>query len=139
MIIEAKTVPGTKNIPIEQLVNRIGKYLNKNLDGVYKFKIGNSEVNLYLVVYYQIPMLSKRPGEGKTLSDLYEMNFNLNLTSYANKIRVNLIEIAPDEQTVGHFVLDSSQVQDMLVARKIIVDKLIKIINKKFEGYEFIF
>ena len=95
--------------------------------------------DLYTVAYYQIPQLSAKPGGETTYSDMYEMSFNINFTTYSNKIRVNIIELSPDEQTVGHFVVDSSKLQEMKPAKEYVMNKIYKILNKYFEGYEFIF
>lgn len=139
MIILCKTVPGTKNIPVSQLINRIGKYLKKTIGGAYSMKIGVNECTVNIVVYYQVPYLPDKPGGELTYSDLKEMSYSLNMTTYANKLRVNLIEISPEEQTLGHFVLPEDKIQDMLQARSLILGKVTSILNKTFQGYEFVF
>lgn len=140
MIIKCgKTQVSTINVPPGQLVKRIGKYLKKTISGAYNYVIGANECSLKLIVYYQVPYLPDKPGGEMTYSDLKEMEFDLSLATYSNKIRVNLIEISPEEKTLGHFVLPPEKLYDMIEARKIILDKVTKILNKTFEGYEFIF
>jgi len=139
MIIESKAQASTKNIPIEQLVNRIGKYLSKTLDGVYNYKKNVQTFDLYTVVYYQYPIMPSRPGGEKRYSDLEEMRLNISLTSYSNKIRVNLIEISPEEQTLKHFVLREKDTIELVVAREKIESEIRKTLNKVFEGYIFIY
>jgi len=139
MIIESKAQASTKNIPIEQLVNRIGKYLSKTLDGVYNYKKNVQTFDLYTVVYYQYPIMPSRPGGEKRYSDLEEMRLNISLTSYSNKIRVNLIEISPEEQTLKHFVLREKDIIELVVAREKIESEIRKTLNKVFEGYIFIY
>ncbi len=142
MIIECKSKkgnPNTKDVPVSQLINRVGKYLKRTIDGVYDYSTGANTCNLKMVAYYQFPQLSKKPGGPTTYSDLYEMSFDISLTTYANKVRVNLIEISPEEQTLGHFVVGPEKLYDMIEARDLILNKLRKILNKYFEGYEFVF
>lgn len=129
----------TPKIPVNQQVNRLGRWLNQNLDGVYKFKIGVNTCDIYLVVYYQYEMMGERPGDPKRMSDLYEMKLNINITTYSNKIRVNLIELSPEERTLGHFVINDDLAQDIAVCRKYVLEKVQSILHKVFEGYEFIF
>lgn len=125
--------------PASQIVNDLGKYMYKSLDGSYRMNKSGNMFDLYTVAYYQIPQLSSKPGGETTYSDMYEMSFNINFTTYSNKIRVNIIELSPDEQTVGHFVVDSSKLQEMKPAKEYVMNKIYKILNKYFEGYEFIF
>lgn len=126
-------------IPVNQQVNKLGKYLKRTLDGAYSFKISANMCDVLIVIYYQYSMMGNRPGDPMQMSDLLEMKFDINITTYANKIRVNIIEIHPDEQTLGHFVINEKQSQDILLMRDIVIDRIRKLLTKTFQGYEFIF
>lgn len=138
-MIKKQSSPVKLAKPASQIVNDLGKYMYKSLDGSYRMNKSGNMFDLYTVAYYQIPQLSARPGGETTYSDMYEMSFNINFTTYSNKIRVNIIELSPDEQTVGHFVVDSSKLQEMKPAKDYVMNKIYKILNKYFEGYAFIF
>ena len=139
MIVTSKRQISVKNIPVEQLVNRVGNYLRRHIDGVYNYRIGVQTYDLYTVIYYQYPIMPEKPGGEVKYSELSEMNFNISLTSYSNKIRVNVIELSPDEQTICHFVLSEKDTYDMIVAREKIETEIRRVLNKLFEGYIFIF
>ena len=130
---------GTKDIPPNQLINKVGKYLKKSIDGAYSYSTGVNVCFVKLIAYYQIPKFPDKPGGEITYSDMKEMVFEIGLTTYSNKVRVNIIELDPKEQTIGHFVVEPKKLYDMVEARKLILDKINKILNKYFEGYIFIF
>lgn len=125
--------------PAGQMVNDIGMYFYRHTDGAYKFNKSSNMIDIWLRIYYQIPPMKRPDGKGYHETPVEEMRININLTSYANKMRVNLIEVHPDEQTLGHFVVDTDKLQDFEYARNLIVDRLRKRLNKMFQGYEFIF
>ena len=81
----------SKNKANGNLVNRIGQYLNKHIDGAYKMAFHPNECEIFTRMYYQVP------GNPETLD---EMKFMISVTTYANKIRVNLIEDNEYEKTV---------------------------------------
>lgn len=127
-------------IPTSQLVNKIGKYLYKHIGGADRYKISGNQNDIWFTVLYQIPEYSTRPGEGMRYSDeVYDMQININVTTYRNKIRVNLIEVSPEERTLGHFVYMPEQVQQVATICNVIIQDIAKKLNKVFADYNFIY
>ena len=120
-------------------VNQIGKYLYKNIDGAYKFKKSANTYDIWMTVYYQIPILPDKPSDKITYSDLHEMDMNISLTTYQNKIRVNIIELSPEELTLLHFTVPEKKLANLQEVRKLVLDKIETALNRYYAGYEFIF
>lgn len=124
-------------IPAGQLVNKIGKYIYKHLDGAYKFEKTPNVCDVYITVLYSIPA-----NIAKTYNidaELHEMTLNLNITTYQNKIRVNIIEMTPEECTIGFDVFPPEKLQDLNDALDLIYEKVKKRISKRYEDWDFIF
>ena len=127
-------------IPTSQLVNKIGKYLYKHISGADRYKVSGNINDVWFTVLYQIPEYSIKPGQGMRYSDeVYDMRININVTTYRNKIRVNLIEVSPEERTLGHFVYMPEQVQQVATICDDIIEDIQKRLNKIFEDYNFIY
>lgn len=124
---------------IEQKINQLGKYLYKNIDSAYEIDYGPQRVDIYFIVYYQYSVYSPDPKIKKTYSDTYEMHININLTCYSHKIRVNIIELSPDEMTLGQMILPEKKLDDLESGRELIESRIRKYINKYYEEYEFIY
>lgn len=126
-------------IPANSYVNKVGKYLYNHIDSAYKFKTSSNMYDVYMVVYYQIPYLPDRPGGDITYSDIQEMRIDINITTYLTKLRINLIQMTPDERTLDHFTIDVEKVSDIRMIFSKILDRIQKKLIKMYEGYEFIF
>lgn len=126
-------------IPGSKLVNILGKYLYKHIDGAFKYNVSGNMSDIYLYVYYQLPKLYQDWTKPDEYNDMHEMTINLNLTTYSNKVRLNLIEVSPSEKTLGHVVLDCSKLQDLKVAHELVMCKIKQILARNFKEYEFIF
>lgn len=122
-----------------QQVNRIGKYLYKNLDGAFKYKTSSNTCDVYFTLLYQIPYLQRIPGKGKQYNDVHEMVIDLNVTTYQNKVRVNIVEMDPNERTLGYDVYLPEKLEDLESAKKTILNKVIKKVSKAYENYDFLF
>lgn len=125
--------------PVNQIVNIVGKYLYNTVDSAYKIKNTTNTCDVYMKVYYQIPQLSTRPGRTKTYSDIYEMGINISLTTYQNKLRMNLIVMDPEEETLNFTVWAPEKLINLEEAKKKILTKVEKTLTKYFAEYEFIF
>lgn len=128
-----------QQLSANQKVKQIGKYLYKNIDSAYKYKSGSNEYDVYITIYYQIPYWERIPGKGSDYNDMHEMNVNINLTTYQNKVRVNVIEMDPNERTLGFDLYKPEQIQDMQIAKDLIFNKVVKRITKAYEEYDFLF
>jgi hypothetical protein len=133
------STPYYKDMPASQLVNKVVKYLNKAISGAYKFRISPNKVDIYMIVLYQIPYKSLRPGDPDKYSEVQEMHININLTTYQNKLRMNLIEMSPEERTLGFFVIPPEKITDLEFAKYWVMNNLEKTLNKLFDGYIFLF
>ncbi len=131
-------------LPLPSQVKRLGKYLKDNLTGVYKVVEPPNEYIIYTTILYQIApevrkMLKKYQKEfqGKE-EDIYEMNIYLNVTTYGQYIRVNVIQLDEYEVTLGYLRLDHEDLISLPYCKKKIVDFVKKKIETKYkdDGYE---
>ena len=140
MIITCKSDGNERfNIPANLTVKKVAKYLKKTIDSAYKLTFSSNNADVFFVVYYQKPVLSDKPGGKLTYGDLQEMHIQINLTTYQNKVRVNMYEISPSERTLGHDVFLPESLVDLNYARAEILNKIEKRVRKLYENYEFIF
>lgn len=164
-----------------QSVNKLGKYLYKNLDGAFKLDISPNTADVYVTVLYQVIIqpkmtpeqamevinhykqykrVQKSPrdteafelaleslklaaaieaGRPEVYPETQEMTLDLNITTYANKIRINIIEMEPDEKTISFDTYEAFRFADPEVA-KVVIERLVRRrISKEFEEYEFLF
>lgn len=123
-----------------QKVNRVGKYLYNHLDGAIKIKHSGNMCDVYTIVLYQIPYPQRMPGSGREHDDdVHEMILDLNITTYQNKIRVNIIETSPNARTIGYDLYDPDTLEDLDFACKLIFRKVCNKITKAYENYDFLF
>ena len=126
-------------IPVNSYVNKIGNYLYKHIDSAYDFNKSANMCNVYMSVYYQTVHPGRRPGDPDVYSDMYEMKIQINITTYQNKIRVNLIEVSPDEQTLDYSLYNEEICQDLELLKKKVINRIQKVLHKWFDEYLFIF
>ena len=131
-------------LPASKQVIRIGKYLYKHIDGAYSIKYSPNTCDVYFTLLYSVPeeliRELRKYQELYTLEkDTYEMHFNINITTYQNKVRININEISPEERTIGQTIYSPEVLMDLDSAYKKIMDKLKKQLNKRFQGYDFVF
>lgn len=129
-----QTDPSLKNI--SQFVNRLGKYLYKNIDGAFKFKNSGNMFDVWMTLLYAIPSDELQKGQEQ---DVHEMTINLNITTYQNKVRVNSIEVSPNERTLGCDVYKAERLEDFEQAKELILNKICKHIHKWYSDYEILF
>ena len=122
-----------------QQVNRVGKYLHKNIDSAFKITFSPNMCDVYMFVLYQLPRLQRIPGKGPEYNSMKEMTLNLNITTYQDKIRVNVIEISPNEKTLGHKVYTSEKLMKLEEALHLILQDVVKFLNKEYSEYDFLF
>lgn len=123
-------------------VKRLGKYLKDNLTGVFKVKEPPNEYIIYTTILYQIdPEVRKalkkyqKEFQGKE-EDIYEMNIYLSLTTYKQFIRINIIELDENEQTLGYMRLSQEDLMSLPFCKDKILKFVKKVIEKKYEDYE---
>jgi len=129
-----------KSVSTNQLVNKVGQYIYKNLDGSVKSVRSSNTYDIYTNVYYQLDRLDQVPGrQSEGYNDMHEMLINISLTTYQNKIRVNIHEVTPEEYTFGYFVVPPEKLNDVKYAKDLIYSKVCKLIAKHYDDYNFIF
>lgn len=124
----------TKIIPASQQVNRVGKFMYNSLDGAFKFKTSPNTFDVYITILYREPYV-----EGVSDPEIHEMVVDLNITTYQNKLRVNLIEISPEERTIGFDVYDPGLLVNLEYASSLIFKTVCKRIARAYKDYEFLF
>lgn len=137
IIVGANKQP--QKLSANQQVNRVGKYLYKNLDGAFKIKNSSNTCDVYTTVLYQLPYLQRIPGKGKEYNDVHEMTLNLNITTYQNKVRINIIEMDPNERTIGYDLYKPEVLDDLREAERLIYQKVCKRLSKTYQEYDFLF
>lgn len=123
IIYAAKQNPGTA-------VNKIGKYLKANIDGAFKIEFRPMECEVYMRMYYQVP---EHP------ETLDEMQFIINITSYQNKVRINITENTEMEKTIGQVILAPEEYADLGLVKKKVLWAIRKAIGKEYADYDFVY
>lgn len=122
-----------------KLVLTLGKYLYKHIDSAFKYKQSGNMYDVYFYVYYQLPRLNQDWTKSDEYNDIHEMTLNLNITTYSNKLRFNVIQVSESEETIGQYIIPIDKLQDIRAAHQIVLEKLKKLLNNKFADYEFVF
>lgn len=111
-------------------INKVGKYLNKNIDGAYKISFSPMHCEVKMRMYYQTP---DDPDSFK------EMKFIIDITSYQNKLRVNITEDTKNEKTIGQLILFPEELTDLPLVKYKVMETLIKSIDKEYKGFDFVY
>lgn len=123
-------------LPASKQVKRIGQYLYKHIDGAYDFKSSSNNYDVYFLLLYELRKELREPGKDYPVQ---EMRININVTTYQNKVRINIIEITPKERTIGFDLYTPEKVQDLQKAYSVIMEKIYKRIYKAYEDYYFLY
>lgn len=129
-------------LPLPSQVKRLGKFLKNNLEGVYKVQEPPNEYVIYTTILYQVdPKVRKamKPYQKEfhgIEEEVYEMNIYLNITTYSQYIRVNVIQLDEYEQTLGFLRLSPEDLISLPFCKQKILRYVKKVIEKKYQGYE---
>lgn len=123
-------------LPASKQVKRIGQYLYKHIDGAYDFKSSSNNYDVYFLLLYELKKELREPGKDYPVE---EMKININVTTYQNKVRINIIELTPKERTIGFDLYTPEKVQDLPKAYPVIMEKIYKRIYKAYEDYYFLY
>lgn len=119
------------------MVNKVGKYIYQHLEGGQRISYQANVCDITTLMYYMIkPEVreqmrqydEKLHGIGE---EIYEMKININITTYTNCLRVNVIEITPDERTLGFFKLTQTDLMSLPNCK----DKTMQFIKSRIEKY----
>lgn len=122
-----------------QLVNKVGRYMYKNIDGAFQMKSTSNTFDVYTTLLYMLLPEFRSPRNNKEANDVQEMTLNLSITTYQNKIRLNIIEVDPNERTLGYFLYPPELFGNMETAFKKIQRDFNRTVTKKYERYEILF
>lgn len=128
-----------QSLSANQQVNRLGKFLYKHIDGSFNYKKSSNMYDIYMTILYQLPVDKQDEAKGKEFNDLHEMTLDINITTYMNKIRINIVEMTPEEKTIGYDLYEPEKLEDLVKASEIILKKIHKRISREFREYEFLF
>ena len=123
-------------LPASKQVKRIGQYLYKHIDGAYDFKSSSNNYDVYFLLLYELKKELREPGKDYPVE---EMKININVTTYQNKVRINIIELTPKERTIGFDLYTPEKVQDLPKAYPVIMEKIYNRIYKAYEDYYFLY
>ena len=134
-------VDASANVSLPKVVNSVGKYLYRKLEGSYSFKKTSNTAEVKSTILYQIPKeVSDRYNLDKDVRDEVKvMDVTIDVTTYADKIRVNVIEVTPEEKTIGFKTFKSSIFQDMSTGLLNVYGFVTSSIEKEFYGYTVLF
>lgn len=125
------TVIAAKQLPNPSTVKAIGKYLYQNIDGAFKIEFKPNKCIIHNKMYYQIP---------HTTDPLQELDFWIDITTYQNKIRVNLTENNVMEKTIGQLIVSDKDLEDLNRLRDRVLKAIDKFMNKEYgDEYEFVY
>lgn len=129
------------NLQPAQLVNKLGRYMYKHLDGAFDIKNTPNTCDVYVTILYAIPreIIELYKIYDPKYSEVNEMTINISLTTYQNKIRVNTIEKTPEEKTLGFDLFPPEKLEDLNKALELVYAKVCRRIEKEFEDFEFLF
>lgn len=117
-------------IPASKQVIRLGNYIYNHLDGAYKQVRSGNTVDVYSIFLYQL-----RPEYGGKVNDVQEMQIDINLTTYQNKVRLNVVEITPMERTLGSSVISEAKLEDLRSAMDYVLQLVAKHITRAYKEY----
>ena len=129
-------------LPLPSQVKRLGKFLSKNLTGVYKVEEPPNQYIIYSTILYQVKpevrkAMKRYQKEFQGIEEtVYEMNIYYNITTYQQYIRVNVIQLDENEQTLGYLRLEPKELMSLPFCKQKILEYTKKVIEKKYSDYE---
>lgn len=134
-LIVCKSNKETAKYQGSQAVNIVGRFLYNHIDGAYNIKRSANSVDVYFIILYQ----KKEELREDSDKDMHEMKLNINITTYDDKLRMNIIELSPEERTLGFNTFALAKFDDLNSGYNLVMKTLEKRLNKYYEDYDFIF
>lgn len=114
--------------PGSKLVNQIGKKLYRKYKGSRYSQSGNMvDIDVYMVYAHPEPY-----------AEVEDIKLNINITTYSNKIRINVIELDPQERTICTLIYDIDTLKDIDLTIDKIYKSIYNKISKLYSEYDFI-
>ena len=121
-------------MPLTLQVKKVGQYIQKQLDGAFKGLSSSDTYDIWVTLLYQL-----KEEFGGDPNDVEEMTINISITTYANKLRVNTIEVSPEEKTLGCDIIKPSEYANLETLKKVILWKVGKRIRKEYADCNVLF
>ncbi len=120
---------------INQQINRIGKYLYYDIDGAVSYRTEPNKSIVTFLMYFQ-----DDPNKvDQSDFELNEIKIEIDITTYNNKVRVDMIELDPNQRTLGYYLYSPESTQDMKYVRDDILNKLNKRIRKFYGQFLYLY
>ena len=110
--------------PTSQLVNSIGKYLYAHIHDAVRYSKSSNTYELLISTIQQADNEDSEPQQ---------LLLSLSLTTYQNKLRVNVIAHTPAEQTLGYALFRVDNFSSLEDARETILARVNKILKSAYE------
>lgn len=121
-----------------QYVNKVGRYLYEHLDSAFKVDKSPNMYDIWLTLLYQIPSEYLTESE-KDDVDVQELTINLNVTTYDDKLRINIIVEDEYEKTIGTKTFSFAKIDNLEWLRLEILKFIRKKLEKEYGDYDFYF
>lgn len=131
-----KILCNSKKFQGGQVVNKVGSYLYNHIDGAFKFEKSPNMYDVYFIVLYQIPEENRTTAED---DEVHELPIDLNITTYQDKIRVNIIVQDEYEKTIGTKTFSYDKLNDLEKLRQTVLSFVEKKVTKEYQEYDFLF
>ena len=113
------------DMPTSKLVNVLGRYLYAHISGTFRYTKTSNSYEIYISTIQQDTANESKP---------HQFIVSLNLTTYQNKIRVEVIAHTPKEETLGFAVFQPDSFDDLDDARISILKAVNKMLYKAYSN-----
>lgn len=120
---------------LNQQINRIVKYLYHNIDGAISYRTEPNKSIVTFLMYFQDDPSTVNQSD----FNLNEIKIEIDVTTYNNKVRVDMIELDPNQRTLGYYLYSPESIQDMKYIRNDILNKLSKRIRKFYGQFLYLY
>lgn len=131
-----KILCSSKKFQGGQVANKVGSYLYNHIDGAFKFEKSPNMYDVYFIVLYQIPEENRTTAKD---DEIHELPIDLNITTYQDKIRVNIIVQDEYEKTIGTKTFSYDKLDDLEKLRQTVLSFVEKKVTKEYQEYDFLF
>ena len=134
IVIESNT---NQVVSLNKLINQIGRYLYNHIDGALSYKTSTNHATVEMMILYQRKLEDRTGNQDE--DDMHEMHLELDLTTYSDKIRLNIIRLDESEKTLGSYTIRVDQPIDYTEVQNQVMSKVRKSLIKEYNMFEFIF
>lgn len=120
---------------LNRLINKLGEYLYHNIDGAISYKTKPNKSIVTFLMYFQYDPDKVEQSD----IDLQEIKIEIDITTYNSKIRVYMIELDPNERTLGYYLYSPESANDIRYMKDDILNKLNKRISKFYGEFLYLY